>query len=189
MAEWICLCFCYRECVYECDFSFSIQVNSIEYTVHVGTDMWSHVVIAAPKATTFWTRLSVTSSVSGQRYQVFRPEPSDMLFRERSLWSVYLFGLVDPRDEGAGLRELTGAVKAYNPGTYVTCLGLRYNTKSYLISIAPDKMPFLTKKMCYFSYFTTKTYVVGTHLKCLTESLLMSTHNICFHGEIRKIFT
>ena len=22
---------------------------------------------------------------------------------------------------------------------------------------------------------------------CLTEALLMSTHNICFHGEIRKI--
>ena len=32
-----------------------------------------------------------------------------------------------------------------------------------------------------------KTYVVGTHQKRLTEVLLMSTHNICFYGEIRKI--
>ena len=26
----------------------------------------------------------------------------------------------------------------------------------------------------------------GTHYKYLIELLLMSTHNICFHGEIRK---
>ena len=32
-----------------------------------------------------------------------------------------------------------------------------------------------------------KAYVVGTHQKRLCEALLMSTHNICFHGEIRKI--
>ena len=31
-----------------------------------------------------------------------------------------------------------------------------------------------------------KIYVVGTHEKCLTEPLLMSTHNILFHGGIRK---
>ena len=30
-------------------------------------------------------------------------------------------------------------------------------------------------------------HVVGTHLKCLGEALLMRSHNICFHGEIRKI--
>ena len=39
----------------------------------------------------------------------------------------------------------------------------------------------------YFSYFSMKTYVVGTHLKHLAEVLLMSTHNICFRGEMRKI--
>ena len=39
----------------------------------------------------------------------------------------------------------------------------------------------------YFSYFSTKTYIVGTHKKCLNEALLMSTYNICFPGEIRKI--
>ena len=32
-----------------------------------------------------------------------------------------------------------------------------------------------------------KIYVVGTHKKCLSEALLMSTHHICFHREIRKI--
>ena len=30
-------------------------------------------------------------------------------------------------------------------------------------------------------------YVVGTHLKCLTEALQMRTHNIHFYGEIRKM--
>ena len=30
---------------------------------------------------------------------------------------------------------------------------------------------------------------MSTHKKCLAEALLMSTHNICFRGEIRKIFT
>ena len=28
---------------------------------------------------------------------------------------------------------------------------------------------------------------MGTHYKCLAEALLMSTHNICFHWEIRKV--
>ena len=31
-----------------------------------------------------------------------------------------------------------------------------------------------------------KMYVVGTHKKWLAEALLMSTHNKCFHGEIRN---
>ena len=57
------------------------------------------------------------------------------------------------------------------------------------LGIALDKMLFLIQKYYYFSYFSTKTYVVGTHNKRLGEALLMSTHNICFHGEIRKIFT
>ena len=39
-----------------------------------------------------------------------------------------------------------------------------------------------------FSYFLMKI-CCGTHQKHLTEVLLMSTHNICFPGEIRKIFT
>ena len=42
-------------------------------------------------------------------------------------------------------------------------------------------------KINIFIHFSTKTYVVGTHKKHLSEVLLMSTHNICFHGEIRKI--
>ena len=29
-------------------------------------------------------------------------------------------------------------------------------------------------------------YIVGTHWKRLREALPMSTHNICFHGEIRE---
>ena len=37
----------------------------------------------------------------------------------------------------------------------------------FTISIAPDKALFLTKCCWYFSYFSTKTYIVGTHQKCL----------------------
>ena len=44
-----------------------------------------------------------------------------------------------------------------------------------------------TQKYWYFSYFSMKTYILGTHQKRLAEALLMSTHNICLHGEIRKI--
>ena len=32
-----------------------------------------------------------------------------------------------------------------------------------------------------------KTYVLGTHQKCLREVLLISTHNICFRRQTRKI--
>ena len=34
--------------------------------------------------------------------------------------------------------------------------------------------------MIVFSYFSVKTYVVGTYKKRLREAFLMSTHNICF---------
>ena len=53
--------------------------------------------------------------------------------------------------------------------------------------IATDKALFSSEKCWYLSYFSTKTYVVGTHQKGLGEVLLMSTHNICFRWEIRKI--
>ena len=39
----------------------------------------------------------------------------------------------------------------------------------------------------YFSYFSMKT-CCGYSFKRLTKALLMNTHNIRFHGEIRKIF-
>ena len=39
----------------------------------------------------------------------------------------------------------------------------------------------------FFSYFSTKTYVVGTHWNRLDKAIPMSTHNICFRGKIRKI--
>ena len=56
--------------------------------------------------------------------------------------------------------------------------------------IAPDKAFFFSnqKLLIFFFYFSTKTYLVGTHQKRLNEALLMSTHKIHFDGEIRKIF-
>ena len=53
--------------------------------------------------------------------------------------------------------------------------------------IATEKALFSSEKCWYLSYFSMKTYVVGTHYKHLAEALLMSTHNVCFCGEIRKI--
>ena len=57
-----------------------------------------------------------------------------------------------------------------------------------VLYIALDKMLFSIQKYWFF-YFSIKTYVESTHYKRLAEALLMSTHNICFHGEIRQIFT
>ena len=51
------------------------------------------------------------------------------------------------------------------------------------------KLRKIAQKYWYFSYFSMKTYVVGTHKKRLMETLPLITHNICFHGEIRKILS
>ena len=37
-----------------------------------------------------------------------------------------------------------------------------------------------------FSYFSTKTYVVGTQNNCLNETVLLSTQNICLDCWVRK---
>ena len=41
--------------------------------------------------------------------------------------------------------------------------------------------------MAIFSLFLDENICCGTHWKCLNETLPMSTHNICFLGEIRKL--
>ena len=38
----------------------------------------------------------------------------------------------------------------------------------------------------YFSYFSTKTYVVGTQKNRLNETVLLSTQNKCLNWWIRK---
>ena len=40
-----------------------------------------------------------------------------------------------------------------------------------------------------FSISSKKKKNMGTHQKCLIKLLLMSNHNICFYGEIRKKYT
>ena len=54
----------------------------------------------------------------------------------------------------------------------------------YTEGIAPD-WGTCFRKIVFL--FLMKTYFVGTHQKRLSEALLMSTYNICFCGEIRKI--
>ena len=45
----------------------------------------------------------------------------------------------------------------------------------------------LTKN--YFSYFSTKTYVVGTQKNRLIETVLLSTQNIMLKAMVKKIIT
>ena len=50
--------------------------------------------------------------------------------------------------------------------------------------------PFSTKKppkKLTLFLLSKETYIVGTHKNCLSEVLLMGTHNACFCGEIRKM--
>ena len=48
-------------------------------------------------------------------------------------------------------------------------------------SIAPDKgLNFQPKVLIFFLFLHKK------HMLWYSEALLMSTHNICFHGKIRK---
>ena len=49
-----------------------------------------------------------------------------------------------------------------------------------------DKMFLQPNILRFFLNASRKKYVVGTHLKGLLEALQMSTHNICFYGEVRK---
>ena len=58
-----------------------------------------------------------------------------------------------------------------------------YMVKMIMPYIVLDKV--ININLCFIS--PQKTYVVGTHWKCLREVLLMSTHNICFLEDIRKI--
>ena len=55
--------------------------------------------------------------------------------------------------------------------------------------IALDKTLFSTKNYWYFSYFSTKTYVVVLIRSASVCGASNEYHNICFHGEIRKLFT
>ena len=65
-----------------------------------------------------------------------------------------------------------------------------YVEQEKIISDAPSKQvrcySFFSKSVINFSDFFIKSYVVGTNLKRLTEALQMSTHNICFYGELDK---
>ena len=57
--------------------------------------------------------------------------------------------------------EVNSGQPGYQEGQlFITIKLLAYLTD---IHIALDKVLFSTKKCLYFSYFSTKTYVVGTH--------------------------
>ena len=47
---------------------------------------------------------------------------------------------------------------------------------------------FLREEVLTISFFNVKSYVHGTHHKCLSEAFLMRTRSICFHGEKRLIY-
>ena len=64
------------------------------------------------------------------------------------------------------------------------------NRRVFVMILLARKQALLSTKQSIdiFSYFYMKAYVVGTQWKHFSEALLMNTHNICFHGEIIKIF-
>ena len=41
--------------------------------------------------------------------------------------------------------------------------------------------------LIYFSYFSSKPYVVTPHLNRLVETVQMRGHNICFYAELTKV--
>ena len=51
-----------------------------------------------------------------------------------------------------------------------------------------DKQNFWAENCKYFSYPSVLTYVLGAQKNRLIETVLLSTHNICFGWEIRKLF-
>ena len=50
-----------------------------------------------------------------------------------------------------------------------------------LFIIALDKVILFNQTVLIFFLFLYENICCGIHLKCLTEALLVSTHNICFH--------
>ena len=55
---------------------------------------------------------------------------------------------------------------------------------SLQVSRPPDKSAYL--KLIDISYFSTKTYVVGTQKNRLNETVLLSTQNICLDWWVRN---
>ena len=49
-------------------------------------------------------------------------------------------------------------------------------------------IPFRLVNAPIFSYPSVLTYVMGAQKDHLIETVLLSTHSICFGGEIRKLF-
>ena len=61
--------------------------------------------------------------------------------------------------------------------------------KIVLETIALDKMLFFNTKVLIFFLFLHENMLYVLNRSASMRTLLMSTHNICFHGEIRKILT
>ena len=68
-------------------------------------------------------------------------------------------------------------------------LNLFSRTRVKINTVAPDKaLFFFNPKVLIFSLFLYENLYCGFLNKCLIKALPMSTYNICFHGEIKKIF-
>ena len=81
-------------------------------------------------------------------------------------------------------RHYSGDLSIGNLQKRIYCIGIKQRFHpNFNYGITPDKALF-SQKSIDISYFLGKTHM-GTHQKCL--ALQMSTHNICFHPEIRNI--
>ena len=64
-----------------------------------------------------------------------------------------------------------------------------YITKTRLYNFDPLKPHFYTVKLGFTGVYIISLIsanIVGTHENCLSEAVLMSTHNLCFEQEYEK---
>ena len=59
------------------------------------------------------------------------------------------------------------------------------NSHSQMSEPGPEG-PLVLSYQASWSYFSTKTYVVGTQKNRLNETVLLSTQNTCLNGLVRK---
>ena len=61
------------------------------------------------------------------------------------------------------------------------------HTNALQVTIGLDINSIFSVKLLIFSYLSVLTYVFGAQKNRLIETVLLSTHNICFGWEIKKI--
>ena len=108
-----------------------------------------------------------------------------------STYNIRFYGQI--RKVLCGYPCLSGATISYEVRQVKKTLFVNVKSKSALAwcCIFPSSRwdNFFIQKVLIFFLYLLINICCGTHKKCFIEVLLMSTHNICFCWEIRKIVT